>query len=194
MPTPVLYYIRHGQTDWNAEQRFQGRRDVALNNIGREQAHENGLRLKQLVTSPEDFDFVASPLGRTRETMQIIRSAMSLEPKAYIIEPTLMEMDYGDLEGVTLETIERDSPEIYSQRMQDRWNFQPPNGENLQMTMERIVPYFRGIERNMIIVGHGSVGRALRKHLLNLEANDAAWFEFPQNRIFRFSGGIEAQF
>src|SRR5680860_289486 len=141
MPAPVLFYIRHGETDWNAEQRFQGRQDIAINQIGREQAARNGETLKQLVANPDEFDFVASPMRRACQTMEVIRRTMGLDPKIYETEPLLVEMSYGELEGVTLDTIEQDKPEVFADRLKDRWNFQPPNGESLQMTMERIIPY-----------------------------------------------------
>jgi len=60
--------------------------------------------------------------------------------------------------------------------------------------MERIIPYFDRIERNTIVVGHGSAGRALRKYLLNINNHDAAWFDFPQDRVFRYANGIETQY
>ena len=73
MSAPTIYFIRHGETDWNAEARLQGQRDVPLNDLGRVQAEEAGRRLRELVGRPEDLDYVASPLGRARETMERLR-------------------------------------------------------------------------------------------------------------------------
>ncbi len=76
--------IRHGQTDWNAEGRLQGQKDIGLNDKGRAQARHNGATLRMLVGDRVDqFDFVASPLSRTRETMQLARREMGLDPLAY---------------------------------------------------------------------------------------------------------------
>ncbi|TIL50680.1 MAG: histidine phosphatase family protein, partial [Mesorhizobium sp.] len=63
---PLVYIARHGQTVWNAESRLQGQADTDLNPLGREQATGNGRRLAEFVDNPEDFDFVASPMRRTR--------------------------------------------------------------------------------------------------------------------------------
>lgn len=191
MPSPIIYYVRHGLTDWNAEQRFQGQRDIPLNDVGRFQARTNGERLKLHLENPEDFDFVASPLGRTRETMELIRESMGLDPTYYRTDDTLVEMSYGDLEGITLSEIEEKRADIYEDRLENRWSFTPPNGESLQMTMERIIPFFNAIERDTVVVAHGAVGRTVRKFLLGLEAEDAAWFIFPQDKIFRFIDGVE---
>ena len=61
---PLVYFVRHGQTDWNAEHRLQGQADVPLNALGRAQAERNGRRLAELIADPTGFDFVASPLYR----------------------------------------------------------------------------------------------------------------------------------
>ena len=78
--THTLYFIRHGETDWNVEARLQGQRDVPLNDFGRVQAEEAGARLRGLVLHYEDLDYVASPLSRTRETMERMREAIGAPP------------------------------------------------------------------------------------------------------------------
>lgn len=194
MPSPTLYYIRHGLTDWNAELRFQGQRDIPLNDVGRFQARKNGERLKTLEKSFASFDFVASPLGRTCETMEIVRENLGLPRSGYRTEASLVEMSYGDLEGTTLDELEIEQPDIYNGRLENRWDFQPPKGESLEMTMQRVIPFFNSIERDTVVVAHGAVGRTVRKFLLGLEAEDAAWFEFPQDQVFKIVDGKEEVF
>lgn len=188
---PIIYYIRHGETDWNAEHRFQGRRDIPLNALGRSQAKANGKRLKALIENPNGFDFVCSPLGRTRETMETIRTEMGLDVANYQIDANLAEMSYGDLEGVTLNELESDHSELFEWRKNDRWQFQPPNGESLAMTEQRVAPFFKNITRDTVVVAHGAVGRAVRRLLLDLSSGNAGWFEFPQDKVFRFIDGKE---
>ena len=74
----TLYLIRHGETDWNAERLLQGRRDIPLNSLGKLQAAESGLCLKWLLLPSACVDFIASPLARTRETMEIVRQQLGL--------------------------------------------------------------------------------------------------------------------
>ncbi|MHB1110207.1 MAG: phosphoglycerate mutase family protein, partial [Devosia sp.] len=75
---PEFYFVRHGQTDWNAEGRYQGSKDIPLNAIGRGQADKNGALLRDLLVrsgrSVSEFDWYVSPLGRARETMERIRA------------------------------------------------------------------------------------------------------------------------
>ena len=86
---PELYFIRHGQTDWNAQGRYQGARDIPLNDIGRRQADENGAKLRELLRgearSPADFAWFVSPLSRTRETMERVRTGF---PPPFIFSTT----------------------------------------------------------------------------------------------------------
>jgi broad specificity phosphatase PhoE len=87
--TPLIYFVRHGQTPWNAEQRLQGQADIDINAVGREQADRNGRRLAELIPDPAVFDFVASPMRRTRETMERARAAMGLATGRVLPSPSL---------------------------------------------------------------------------------------------------------
>ena len=82
MPRPTIYYIRHGETDWNVAGRLQGRRDVPLNARGRAQAAHCGEILRDLFArdgrDPAGLDYVSSPLGRACETMELARAALGL--------------------------------------------------------------------------------------------------------------------
>ena len=80
-PGVTLYFIRHGETDWNAVQRYQGQTDIPLNDKGRAQAARNGRTLiSRLGPAAATLDYVASPLSRASETMAIVRREMGLAP------------------------------------------------------------------------------------------------------------------
>ena len=106
----VLYYVRHGETDFNSQGRLQGRRDTVLNAHGRRQAAECGVLLHALFArerrQPQDFKYVSSPLKRVRKTMEIVRASLGLEPHDYEIDARLIEIAYGEWEGLTLPEIE----------------------------------------------------------------------------------------
>jgi probable phosphoglycerate mutase len=182
-----LFYIRHGQTDWNAEQRFQGRRDIPLNATGRAQAEANGRKLASMLADPDAFDFIASPLWRARETMEILRQAMGLAPSGYRIDERLIEASYGLLEGTTLAEFKRDDPQMHRARRRERWDFRPEEGESHAMVHARIAAWHASLRRNSVVVAHGVIGRVLRHHLYGVERQAAADFAFPQDRIFHWS-------
>ncbi|WP_095198700.1 histidine phosphatase family protein [Mesorhizobium carmichaelinearum] len=187
---PLVYIVRHGQTAWNAEARLQGQADTDLNGLGREQATGNGLRLAELVGDVRDFDFVASPMRRTRETMERIRAAMKLDPLAYRTDPRLIEVNFGDWQSFTFAELETQSPGAKRSRAQDKWNFQPPGdgAESYQMLLERVKPYFDGIDRRTVCVTHGGVMRTLFRFVLDMAEDEAANLEIPQDRVLKLEG------
>src|SRR6195952_3117532 len=98
MPQPTIYYIRHGQTAWNAAGRFQGSQDIPLNDLGREQAAHAGGILKDLLSrhapTADSLGFVSSPLGRARSTMELVRTQLDLAPETYTLDDRLREIGY----------------------------------------------------------------------------------------------------
>src|ERR1700730_655093 len=106
MPVPKIYYIRHGETAWNAQGRFQGTRDIPLNDLGRSQAVAAGAILRDVLAGdgrkPSSLPFVSSPLGRPRRTLTLVRDAMNLPPADYSVDARLREIGYGHWEGLTL--------------------------------------------------------------------------------------------
>jgi probable phosphoglycerate mutase len=189
--SPLVYFVRHGQTDWNAENRLQGQADIDLNALGREQANENGRKLAGLIPDPQDFDFVASPMKRTRETMERIRTAMGLEPHAYRTDPRLVEVNFGDWQGFTYAELERQHPGISGERSLDKWDYLPSGegAESYQMLYERIKPWFEELDRDTVCVTHGGVIRALFRLVEKISKEEAASLETPQDRVLRLRGG-----
>src|SRR4029450_1149760 len=121
MPAPVIYYIRHGETSWNAEGRLQGVQDIPLNDLGRRQATHAGNVLGDLLAR-DDHDtsalpFVASPLLRARATMELVRGALRLPPDQYALDDRLREIGYGVWEGSTLAEMQAADPVLYDRRL-----------------------------------------------------------------------------
>ena len=191
MPNPTIYYIRHGQTDWNAEFRFQGQRDIPLNSKGQGQADENGRKLHKIIGNAEGLDFIASPLGRTQETMQRVRSGLGLAPNEYSIDDRLIEISYGDLEGTTLSNLKTNNNPLHRYRKANAWHFQPENGESHEMVLDRISQWHQSLECDCVVAAHGAVGRVLRYYLLELDGQEAARFPFPQDQICIIRKGEE---
>jgi broad specificity phosphatase PhoE len=111
---PVVYYIRHGETEWNAMGRLQGAQDIPLNALGRRQAANAGGILADLIArdgySESSLVFIASPLSRARLTMELVRATMNLSPDDYALDDRLREIGYGRWEGSTLAQMRRPIP------------------------------------------------------------------------------------
>jgi broad specificity phosphatase PhoE len=188
---PVLIFIRHGETDWNREGRLQGQRDIPLNDTGRAQARRNGTAIKADMPEAAGFDFIASPLSRSRETMEIVRAAMGLPPAAYATDDRLKELTFGTWEGFTGEDLRAVSAELIAAREKDKWGFLPPGGESYRILSERVADWLAGIVRPTFVVAHGGVGRVLRRMILGLDPIEAVSMLFPQDQVLMFSDGRE---
>lgn len=190
---PLIYFIRHGQTDWNKEQRFQGQRDIPLNDHGRAQAKQNGQTLRTILadngTDPASLDWFASPLGRTKETVQLVRGQFDVDLPSVTFDKRLQEISFGKLEGVLLSEMERDHPEEFEARNRSKWDHLPPEGENYQMLIERLRDFSEQLKKPSVIVSHGGVARALRGYLAGETGADLDNWPAPQDRVMRFCNG-----
>lgn len=189
--TQLVYFVRHGQTAWNAEQRLQGQADTDINALGRSQADRNGRRLAELIADPLRFDFVASPMRRTRETMERVRAAMGLDPAAYRTDPRLVEVHFGDWQGHTFAELEARRPGSTQARRFDKWNFVPPgdSAESYEMLTARVASWFAEISGPTVCVTHGGVVRAIFRLVEGMSENRAAALEVPQDRVLKLEGG-----
>ena len=174
---PVLYCVRHGETDFNRQGRLQGRRDTVLNAHGRQQAAECGVLLRDLFARdhrrPQDFKYVASPLKRARETMEIVRATLGLQPHDYEVDARLIEIAYGEWEGLTLQEIETQNASVLSARERDKWDFAPPGGESYRELADRIGKWYGSLTADSVVAAHGGGVRALMA-ILNIESEEQA--------------------
>lgn len=187
----LAYFVRHGQTDWNAELRFQGQAEVDINARGRDQARANGRLLAARIADPAAFDFVASPMRRTRETMEIIRAEMGLPVEAYRTDPRLIEVHFGAWQGMTAPEIEKVLPGSVGARERDKWGFLPPGegAESYVALSERVRPWLEELARPTVCVTHGGVIRALLLMKGALSRAEAESIEVPQDRVLRLENG-----
>lgn len=161
---PLFYFIRHGETDWNAEGRLQGARDVALNDRGRRQAARCGTTLRALLAdrgrAVADTAFVSSPLTRATETMAIARGRLDLPAAGVGLDDRLAEMSFGRWEGLTWREVNAKNAALVRARNRDRWNFRPPGGESYADVLVRVAAWHAGVTGDTVVTAHGGVARA----------------------------------
>jgi broad specificity phosphatase PhoE len=180
----TIYFIRHGETDWNAARRYQGQQDIPLNDRGRSQAQRNGKALCAFRPAILDANFVASPFGRARETMEIVRAALGLAPNGYSLDDRLKELNYGHWEGVLEAEIPVADPEGLAARTLDPFRWRPRGGESYADLLARTIDWLESVSSDTVVAGHGGVGRALRAHVLGLDPATIPSMESPQDRVF----------
>lgn len=165
-----LFLVRHGQTQWNASQRYQGHTDVPLNDVGRQQARS----VADYLYANEPVEAVyCSDLQRARETASIIASRYGLVP---IPDPRLREFCFGVWEGLTFSEIYARYREDYDQWYNNPHHFTVPGGECFQHVVERSHQAVHEIisrhQDSTLIVTHGGVIKAI---LLQIEAISTPW-------------------
>ncbi len=178
----TLYVIRHGETDWNAAGRLQGHIDVPLNDNGRAQAAGHGRRLRALLGNQVPIDFVASPLSRASETMELLRHGMGLARVGFTTDDRLKEISYGICEGRTWPQL----PPIDSAgvvRSKDPYNWRPDGGESYADLMARTAAWLSGIARDTVVVTHGGITRALRGLIIGIAPAKVPSLKVPQDRV-----------
>jgi broad specificity phosphatase PhoE len=190
---PVLYYVRHGETDFNRQGRLQGRRDTVLNAHGRRQAAECGALLRDLFArdhrQAQGFKYISSPLTRARETMEILRATLDLEAHNYEVDARLLEIAYGEWEGLTLQEIETQNASVLSARERDKWDFVPPGGESYRELADRISNWYSSLTTDTVVAAHGGGVRALMAILNVLPEEEATRAQIEQGVIYVFADG-----
>ena len=186
---PTIYFFRHGETDLNLEGRLQGQKDIPLNDVGRVQAEEAGRKLQSLAPHVEDLAYVASPMTRTRETMEILRGILGLHPESYRLDERLVELTFGSWEGMTWKEVRKAEPSLAALREQDKWHYAPPGGgESYAMLVDRIRPILDDLTRDTVIVAHGGVARAFLAICCGVNSRQAASMDIWQGRVLMIEG------
>ncbi len=194
MSGPVIYYIRHGETEWNAAGRFQGSQDIPLNDLGRRQAAQAGAILGDLFSRDQrgagTMPFVASPLGRARQTMELVRGTLDLPSDSYTIDDRLREIGYGHWEGSTLSQMQASDPDIFAIRENDKWSVPPPGGESYASVAIRVRDWYNSLKADTVAVAHGGTARALLVALGVETPQSAADLTIEQGVVYVFADGI----
>ena len=198
MPKPVLYYVRHGLTEWNVQQRLQGRHDVPLNPEGRKQAIRSGVILQELFErdgrTPEDFTYVSSPLVRARETMELVRTTLGLPKSPYAVEQRLAEIAFGEWEGLTYDDVIKRDGDVVAKREGDKWGFRPPGGESYAEVTARVGAWYDQLDRDAVVAAHGGTARALVAHLAIAARDDATHQSIDQGVVYVYADGRLARY
>ncbi len=198
MPTPTIYFIRHGETAWNAAGRFQGSKDIPLNDLGREQAaHAGGILGDLVARAGHAFDklaFIASPLERARHTMELVREELALPPDDFVLDDRLREIGYGHWEGSTLPEMRTSHPDLFAQRERDKWGVPPPGGESYASVTLRMRDWYDSLLGDTVAVSHGGTARALMVAVGVASPASAADLTIEQGAVYVFSGGQLAKY
>ena len=179
-----LFFVRHGQTEWNAIRRMQGQMNSNLTVLGKKQADAHGKFLAAL-----DIDYlVASPLDRTRQTAAIINQYLNLDIS---YDDRIMEWDCGDWSGEMWNQLAQKWPEEFIAWQADPYYYHGPNCENYPDMINRTQPFLAELkqlaQRRIVIVSHGMIGRIMVGSLLGLKPEQVISFAQSNDTIFQLT-------
>jgi broad specificity phosphatase PhoE len=191
MTHPVLFYIRHGETEWNQQGRLQGQHDSDLTASGLAHAAHCAEILRELMTRDgrdvATLDFVSSPFGRARVTMERLRKTLGLDPNAYQVDARLAELSFGRWEGLAYPELLKHESDVLAARERDKWGFVPPGGESYADLLVRLSAWHATIVRDSVVVAHGGTGRALVALRGIAEPEKAATFSIDHGVVYVFA-------
>lgn len=179
---PQLVLVRHGESEWNKENRFTGWIDIPLSPKGEEEAREAGEKLKGM-----HFDKAfTSVLQRATVTFQITAQTAGFQHLIAEKDEALNERMYGELQGLNKDECREKFGAEQVHIWRRSFDIPPPRGESLKDTAERVMPYyFKRIEpmlkegKNILIVAHGNSLRALIMYLEKLSGDQIVKVEIP---------------
>ncbi len=164
-----LVLVRHGESQWNLENRFTGWVDVPLSPKGISEAREAGKKLKGMVFA-EAF---TSVLQRAQNTLKLILEEMGVKNLPIASDKALNERHYGDLQGLNKAETAKKYGDEQVKIWRRSYDVAPPNGESLKDTAARTLPYFKSkilpelrAGKNVLVVAHGN---SLRSIVMDLE-------------------------
>jgi probable phosphoglycerate mutase len=185
MALPTLYFLRHGQTEWNAARRLQGQRDSPLTETGVAHAKSQRRILAQIGAAA--MPVYCSPLGRARQTAEI-----AVPETALILDDRLSEIHAGDWQGLTHDQIKARWPDRYAEHSHGLELFcNAPNGEGFAKLETRIQSFLSGLNQPSVIFAHGLSGQVLRGTVCGLDRAEMGALSNDQGVVYRLECGRE---
>jgi probable phosphoglycerate mutase len=180
-----IYLVRHGETEWNRDGRYQGMLDSPLTGRGIEQAQRIGEILAQY--AGELAVAHVSPLGRARQTYAAI--APCLGPLSARYDERLREVTTGSWDGLSLDEIDAEWPGALDGSTRFDWYFRSPDGESRLEAMTRVESWLAEVEGTILVVTHGLLSRLIRGAYLGLPHDEALSLPVPQDVVWVLESG-----
>jgi glucosyl-3-phosphoglycerate phosphatase len=187
MDFPELYILRHGETEWNAARRMQGRLDSPLTPRGREQARAQRGILARVGVRADSHAFHVSPQGRAMDTARLVLEGWGVTPT---IDPRLSEIDLGAWQGLTMDEIDAHAPGIFETFPGLGWYDHCPGGERLAALRDRAAAVLAGLQGPSVLITHSIFSAAMRTVVLGLPEDAISDMPGGQGVVYHLADGV----
>ena len=193
MKLPTIYLIRHGQTVWNAEGRYQGQLNSPLTEKGEAQAKANGEKLLKYLKDTDKFYFYSSPLGRASSTAKIIADVIGFDKEKIVFDKRIQEINYGLFEGKTKHYCQTELKEQFEAREANKWSYTLEGGESYETVSIRLKEWLATLndDKPIVMVAHEMINRTLRGIYLGLENEVMLKLRQPNDVLILLDEGRE---
>jgi broad specificity phosphatase PhoE len=178
----TIYFVRHGQTEWNAAARMQGQQDSDLNDLGRRQAEDHGRLLARVGVDA----LYVSPLNRARQTLAIVQRFVSLDARA---DDRIKEWNCGLWSGQLRADVRKRWPREWAALEADPYRYRGPGCENYPDMIARSRPFVDELlaspARRIAVISHGMIGRVMVGILLGFDEHGMLAFKQPNDVVYR---------
>ena len=166
----MLYLLRHGETIYNVEGKYQGSSNSPLTTKGKQQAKDNAYKLQNLIDNINNTIIYSSPQKRAKESAFILVDNLKISRENIIFDKRIKEINYGILETHTREFCQKNYPNEFETRENSKWFYKIKDGESYEEASIRVKEWIKELDKSkiIIVIAHEMINRIIRKEYQNL--------------------------
>ncbi len=190
--TQEMYLIRHGETEFNVEGKFQGQSNSPLTENGKDQIYQVARMLKmELGDDIHNWEIISSPLGRAMDSTKILCETLAYDLTKVQTDERLAEVSVGDWAGLYIEDIKAQWPRLLEGTNHYNWYFNSLGGERYADVEGRVKAFLESVKdkEKLIVVAHGVTSRIIRGLYQNLDKDEALSLEVAHETFFKLADG-----
>lgn len=188
--TQEMYLIRHGETEFNVEGKFQGQSNSPLTENGKDQIYQVARMLKmELGDDIHNWEIISSPLGRAMDSTKILCETLAYDLTKVQTDERLAEVSVGDWAGLYIEDIKAQWPRLLEGTNHYNWYFNSLGGERYADVEGRVKAFLESVKdkEKLIVVAHGVTSRIIRGLYQNLDKDEALSLEVAHETFFKLA-------
>lgn len=190
--TQEMYLIRHGETEFNVEGKFQGQSNSPLTENGKDQIYQVARMLKmELGDDIHNWEIISSPLGRAMDSTKILCETLAYDLTKVQTDERPAEVSVGDWAGLYIEDIKAQWPRLLEGTNHYNWYFNSLGGERYADVEGRVKAFLESVKdkEKLIVVAHGVTSRIIRGLYQNLDKDEALSLEVAHETFFKLADG-----